>query len=217
VEGVYANSIVSSSLLGALADAHGQPHAETLTGFKWIARVPGLAFGYEEALGYCVAPKLVQDKDGVSALLRVVELAALLKSKGQTLADRLDEIAVEHGLYATEQLSVRVAEVRLIAEAMDRIRAHPPTTLGGLSVDLVEDLAEGTDDLPPTEGLRFRLAGGARVVVRPSGTEPKLKGYLEVIVPVDGSSDAGGVDAARIAAAGRLDAIRDDLSHALGL
>jgi phosphomannomutase len=100
---------------------------------------------------------------------------------------------------------------------MDRIRSHPPTTLGGLSVDRVEDLAEGTADLPPTEGLRFRLVGGARVVVRPSGTEPKLKGYLEVIVPVDGSSDAGGVDAARISAVGRLDAIRDDLSHALGL
>ena len=217
VEGVYANSIVSSSLLGALAAAHGQPHVETLTGFKWIARVPGLAFGYEEALGYCVAPGLVKDKDGVSALLRIVELAALLKSNGQTLTDRLDEIAVEHGLYATDQLSVRVADVRLIAEAMERIRSHPPTTLGGLSVDRVEDLADGTADLPPTEGLRFRLAGDARVVVRPSGTEPKLKGYLEVIVPVDGSDDAGGVDAARIAAAGRLDAIRDDLSHALGL
>jgi len=217
VEGVYANSIVSSSLLGALAAARGQPHVETLTGFKWIGRVPGLAFGYEEALGYCVAPRLVKDKDGISALLRVVELAALLKSNGQTLGDRLDEIAGEHGLYATDQLSVRVADVRLIADAMERIRSRPPTILGGLTVDSVEDLAEGTDDMPPTEGLRFRLAGGARVVVRPSGTEPKLKGYLEVIVPVDESGDAGGVDAARISAAGRLDAIRDDLSHALAL
>jgi len=217
VEGVYANSIVSSSLLGALAAAHGQEHAETLTGFKWIGRVPGLAFGYEEALGYCVAPGLVKDKDGISALLRVVELAALLKSSGQTLGDRLDDIAGEHGLYATDQLSVRVADVRRIADAMSRIRSRPPTILGGLTVDRVEDLAEGTDDLPPTEGLRFRLAGGARAVVRPSGTEPKVKGYLEVIVPVDGSGDAGGVDAARISAAGRLDAIRDDLSHALAL
>jgi phosphomannomutase len=146
-----------------------------------------------------------------------VELAALLKSNGQTLADRLDEIALGHGLYATDQLSVRVSDVRLIAEAMERIRSGPPRFLGGLAVDRVEDLAEGTDDLPPTEGLRFRLAGRARVVVRPSGTEPKLKGYLEVVVPVDGSDDAGGVDAARISAAGRLDAIRDDLSHALGL
>src|SRR4051794_25294983 len=189
VKGVYANSIVSSSLLGALAAAHGQPHAETLTGFKWIGRVPGLAFGYEEALGYCVAPGLVKDKDGISALLRVVELAALLKSNGQTLGDRLDDIAGEHGLYATDQLSVRVADVRLIADAMSRIRSEPPSTLGGLAVDQVDDLAAGTEDLPPTEGLRFRLADGARVVVRPSGTGPEIKCYLEVVVPGGGGTD----------------------------
>jgi phosphomannomutase len=216
VEGVYANSIVSSSLLGALAAAHGQPHVETLTGFKWIGRVPGLAFGYEEALGYCVAPRLVKDKDGVSALLRVVELAALLKSHGLTLIDRLDEIAREHGLYATDQLSVRVTDVALIAAAMERLRSRPPASLGGLAVVGVDDLAQGSPDLPPTDGLRFRLADHARVIVRPSGTEPKIKGYLEVVVPV-GAADDGGVDAARIAAAGRLDAIRDDLSAAAGI
>jgi phosphomannomutase len=216
VEGVYANSIVSSSLLGILAAAHGQPHVETLTGFKWIGRVPGLAFGYEEALGYCVAPRLVKDKDGVSALLRVVELAALLKSHGLTLIDRLDEIAREHGLYATDQLSVRVTDVALIAAAMERLRSRPPASLGGLAVVGVDDLAQGSPDLPPTDGLRFRLADHARVIVRPSGTEPKIKGYLEVVVPV-GAADDGGVDAARIAAAGRLDAIRDDLSAAAGI
>jgi phosphomannomutase len=218
-QGVYANSIVSSSLLGALAASYGQPHQETLTGFKWIGRVPGLAFGYEEALGYCVAPDLVRDKDGVSALLLVAELAAQLKAEGRTLVDRLDEIARAHGLYATDQLSVRVADLGLIADAMARLRTTPPATLGGLAVERVDDLAEGGAGLPPTDGLRFALAEGARVIVRPSGTEPKIKCYLEVVVPVEGGPDAGedAVAAARIAAAGRLDAIRADVAAAAGL
>ncbi|MGZ5417507.1 MAG: phospho-sugar mutase [Nocardioides sp.] len=216
VQGVYATSIVSSSLLGTLARAHGQEHQETLTGFKWIGRVPGLAFGYEEALGYCVAPALVKDKDGVSALLRVVELAAQLKAEGRTLTDRLDDIAREHGLYATDQLSVRVTDLAKIADAMARLRTSPPSELGGLHVERVDDLAAGTAELPPTEGLRYHLAEGARVIVRPSGTEPKIKCYLEVVVPVEQGED-GGVDAARISAAGRLDAIRTDLSKAAGL
>ena len=216
VEGVYANSIVSSSMLGALAAAHGQPHQETLTGFKWIGRVEGLAFGYEEALGYCVAPDLVKDKDGVSALLRVVELAAELKAEGRTLTDRLDDIARTHGLYATDQLSVRVSDLGMIGEAMTRLRTSAPEQLGGLHVERVDDLALGTSGLPPTEGLRYHLAERARVIVRPSGTEPKLKCYLEVVVPVEAGED-GGVDAARIAAAGRLDAIRRDLAAAAGL
>ena len=214
-QGVYANSIVSSTLLGKLAAAHGQPHEETLTGFKWIGRVEGLAFGYEEALGYCVAPGLVRDKDGVSALLLVVDLAARLKSEGRTLTDRLDDIAREHGLHATDQLSVRVTDLSLIADAMERLRSAPPATLGGLAVERVDDLAEGSADLPPTEGLRFRLAEDARVIVRPSGTEPKIKCYLEVVVPVD-AAEEDGVDAARISAAGRLDAIRGDLAAAAG-
>ena len=215
-DGVYASSIVSSSLLGVMAEAHGRPHRETLTGFKWIGRVEDLAFGYEEALGYCVAPALVRDKDGVSALLRVVELAALLRREGRTLVDRLDDIAREHGLYATDQLSVRVTDLALIADAMDRLRSGPPAALGGLAVEQVDDLAEGDGGLPPTEGLRYRLAERARVVVRPSGTEPKLKCYLEVVVPVD-VSEPDGVDAARIVAVQRLDAIRKDLAAAAGL
>jgi phosphomannomutase len=215
-QGVYANSIVSSTLLGKLAAAHGQPHEETLTGFKWIGRVEGLAFGYEEALGYCVAPGLVRDKDGVSALLLVVDLAARLKAEGRTLTDRLDDIAREHGLHATDQLSVRVTDLSLIADAMERLRSAPPATLGGLAVERVDDLAEGSADLPPTEGLRFRLAEDARVIVRPSGTEPKIKCYLEVVVPVD-AAEEDGVDAARISAVGRLDAIRGDLAAAAGL
>jgi phosphomannomutase len=216
VQGVYAASIVSSSLLGRLAAAYGQDHRETLTGFKWIARVEGLAFGYEEALGYCVAPHLVRDKDGVSALLRILELAALLRSEGRTLVDRLDEIARVHGLYATDQLAVRVNDLGRIAQTMARLRSRPPTSLGGLAVVTVDDLSLGSAGLPPTEGLRYRLAEQARVVVRPSGTEPKIKCYLEVVVPVEPDAD-GGVDAARVAAAGRLDAIRADLARAAGL
>ncbi|MFC7495086.1 MULTISPECIES: phospho-sugar mutase [unclassified Nocardioides] len=212
--GTYACSIVSSSLLGKLAAAAGRPYAETLTGFKWISRVEGLAFGYEEALGYCVDPEHVKDKDGVSALLLLCELAAGAKAAGRTLVDLLDDIALAHGLHATDQLSVRVTDLDEIAAAMSRLRKHPPTELGGLAVERIDDLIEGSADLPPTDGLRYRLADGARVIVRPSGTEPKLKCYLEVVVPVDPED---GVDAARIAAAGRLDALRAGIKAAAGI
>ncbi|MFB9312588.1 phospho-sugar mutase [Nocardioides plantarum] len=214
--GTYATSIVSSSLLAKLAAAAGQPHEETLTGFKWIGRLPGLAFGYEEALGYCVDPEHVSDKDGVSALLLLCELAARLKAEGRGLPDLLDDIAREHGLHATDQVSVRVADLDVIPAAMARLRAQPPTSLGGLDVLAVDDLSAGSGGLPPTEGLRYRLADGARVIVRPSGTEPKIKCYLEVVVPVeDGVED--GVQAARINAAGRLDALGTDIRAAAGL
>ncbi len=212
--GTWATSIVSSSLLGKMAADAGQPYVETLTGFKWIARVPGLVFGYEEALGYCCDPEHVKDKDGVSALLLLCELAAQTKAAGRTLVDVLDDLALQHGLHATDQVSVRVADLSLIAAAMERLRAAPPGGLGGLAVERVDDLALGSADLPPTDGLRFHLADGARVVVRPSGTEPKLKCYLEVVVPVDPEA---GVDAARISAAARLDALGRDIEAALGL
>jgi phosphomannomutase len=218
--GTYACSIVSSSLLGKMAAAAGRPYAETLTGFKWISKVDDLAYGYEEALGYCVDPEHVKDKDGVSALLLLCELAAAAKADGRTLTDVLDDLAREHGLHATDQLSVRVSDLGEIAAAMQRLRDAPPTELGGLAVVGVDDLAVGSADLPPTDGLRYRLEHDARVVVRPSGTEPKLKCYLEVVVPVDvggadGSVDA--VDAARIAAVGRLDALRDGIKRAAGI
>jgi phosphomannomutase len=209
--GTYACSIVSSSLLGKMAAAAGQPFAETLTGFKWISKVDGLAFGYEEALGYCVDPEHVKDKDGVSALLLLCELAAAEKAQGRSLVDVLDDLALVHGLHATDQLSVRVTDLTEIGVAMARLRATPPVRLGGLPVESVDDLAQGDGGLPPTDGLRYRLGSGARVIVRPSGTEPKLKCYLEVVIPVD--ADAG-VDAARISAAARLDALRDDIKTA---
>ena len=187
VQGVYATTIVSSSLLGTMAAAHGQEYRETLTGFKWLGRVDGLAFAYEEALGYCAAPELVRDKDGVSALLRLAELAATLKAEGRTLDDRLDDIARTYGLHATDQLSVRVTDLAQIDAAMSRLRAAPPVLLGGLAVERVDDLAEGSADLLPTEGLRYGLAEGARVVVRPSGTEPKAQ-----VLPRGGRPGRGG-------------------------
>ncbi|MFI6339661.1 phospho-sugar mutase [Streptomyces sp. NPDC050535] len=211
--GTFAESIVSSSLLGRIAGKAGLPYEETLTGFKWIARVDGLRYGYEEALGYCVDPDGVRDKDGITAALLITELASELKERGRTLLDLLDDMAVEYGLHATDQLSVRVEDLSLIANAMRRLREQPPTKLAGLTITNAEDLAKGTDRLPPTDGLRYTLEG-ARVIVRPSGTEPKLKCYLEVVVPVAGH---GELAAARTKAAGLLAAVKRDLSAAAGI
>ncbi|MEU8653292.1 phospho-sugar mutase [Streptomyces sp. NPDC048737] len=211
--GTFAESIVSSSLLGRIAEKAGLPYEETLTGFKWIARVEGLRYGYEEALGYCVDPDGVRDKDGITAALLVTELASELKERGRTLLDLLDDLAVEHGLHATDQLSVRVEDLTVIARAMERLREKPPTELAGLAITRAEDLTLGTDRLPPTDGLRYTL-DGARVIVRPSGTEPKLKCYLEVVVPV-GSPD--GLPAARARASELLAAVKRDLSAAAGI
>ncbi|MGY1772229.1 phospho-sugar mutase [Blastococcus sp. SYSU D00813] len=213
VRGTYAASLVSGSLLHALATAHGVPFAETPTGFKWIIRAgePGqpLVFGYEEALGYAVAPDVVRDKDGISAALAVALLAAELEGSGRTLLDRLDELAREHGLFATGQLSVRVEDLSVISGAMARLRAHPPATLLGRPVTAT-DLAH---EDPPVDAVRL-LGDGVRVVVRPSGTEPKLKAYLETVVPVH---DDAGVIAARGRGADELDALRAEMSAALGL
>ncbi len=211
--GVFATTIVSATLLGKIAARHGLDYVETLTGFKWLGRVPGLRYGYEEALGYCVDPETVRDKDGISAALLVCELAATLRARGHGLLDLLDELAVEYGLHATDQLSVRVDELAEIAGMMARLRDHPPATLGGRPVESAEDLSTGSESLPATDGLRYRLAGGARAVVRPSGTEPKLKCYLEVVQPVD----AGDVAAARHAADAELARLRADLAAALGV
>lgn len=212
--GTLACSIVSSQLLGRIAAAHGLEHAQTLTGFKWISRAPGLVYGYEEALGYCVAPGTVKDKDGVSAAVVVACLAAELKAQGRTLLDVLDDLARAHGVHATDQLSVRVDDLTLIVQAMLTLRRQAPTELAGSAVVQVDDLALGSDDLPPTDGLRYVTDGGDRVVVRPSGTEPKLKAYLESVVPVGADGD---VRAAREVAAQRLARLRADLSAALGL
>ncbi|MEU0204009.1 MULTISPECIES: phospho-sugar mutase [unclassified Streptomyces] len=211
--GTFAESIVSSSLLGRIAEKAGLRHVETLTGFKWIARAEGLRYGYEEALGYCVDPDGVRDKDGITAALLVTELASQLKEEGRTLLDLLDDLAVEHGLHATDQLSVRVQDLSLIAAAMTRLREQPPTELAGLPITRTDDLTQGTADLPPTDGLRYTL-DGARVIVRPSGTEPKLKCYLEVVIPVASHT---GLPEARAHATALLESIKRDLSTAAGI
>jgi phosphomannomutase len=216
---LVVTTIVSSSLLGRIAEAHGVRFAESLTGFKWIVKAGGpgdrFVFGYEEALGYCVGGDEgppVTDKDGIGAALAIAGLAAEAGRAGRTLLDLLDDQARRYGLHATGQLSVRVDDLSLIADALARLRATPPAALGGRTVTAVQDLATGVDGLPPTDGLRYRLGDAARVVVRPSGTEPKLKCYLEVVVPVEGD-----VGAARTQAAAELAALRTDLSAVLGL
>jgi phosphomannomutase len=213
VRGTYASSLVSGSLMHAIAAAFGQPSAETPTGFKWIIRAGSpdapLVYGYEEALGYAVTPSVARDKDGISAALAVSLLAAELKASGRTLLDRLDELAGEHGLFVTGQLSVRVEDLTLISDAMARLRAAPPSSLLGRPVTFADLALED----PPVDAVRL-LGDGVRVIVRPSGTEPKLKAYLETVVPVH-------EDAGLIAARGRgedeMDQLRAEMSAALGL
>ena len=216
-ERLVATTVVSSRLLSKMAAAHGVHFAETLTGFKWIVR-PALehpewrfVFGYEEALGYLVGDA-VHDKDGIGAALAFAGLVADLRTQGQTVHDRLDALAEEHGLHATRPLTLRFDEEDGLARIVTRmaaVRQEPPTTLGGRDVEALRDLLDDPD-LPETDALLFSLAGGARVVMRPSGTEPKLKCYLEVVEPV-----AGDLAAARHRADAALDALVTDLDHRL--
>jgi phosphomannomutase len=212
VRGTYACSIVSSSLLATIAAAYGQPFVYTLTGFKWIGRVPGLVYGYEEAIGYCVDPEAVPDKDGISALARLLTLAAGLKAEGRNLADRLDEIARRYGVYETDQMSVRVDDPKIIAAAMARLRASPPRILSGQRTSVV-DLEHGTEQLPPSDAVLI-TSEMIKVVVRPSGTEPKLKCYLEAHLDVPRSLDLA---ATRAEARSMLATTRSEMSVALGL
>jgi phosphomannomutase len=208
--GTFANSIVSSTLLGKIAAAAGVQHTETLTGFKWITKAAGLRFGYEEALGYCCDPEAVLDKDGVTAALLVAELAAAQRATGRTLQDILDDLARQHGVHLTSQVSVRVTDLSQLDQIMQSLRADPPAQLGGRVVTSVDDLRDAGGPLPPTDALRFALADGARVIVRPSGTEPKVKCYLEVVVGVQGElSDA------RSGAQAQMQALRTDVAALL--
>ncbi len=202
--GVMAQSIVSSTILKAIAEQAGFDYQQTLTGFKWIGPIPGLVFGYEEALGYCVDPGYVKDKDGLSAALKVMELAAHLKSQGQTLQNELDRIALQVGVYATDQVSVRVSDLSIIPEIMQRLRSTPPKEIAGARVTEFIDLAIGTEQLPPTDGLLFNLDDGGRVIVRPSGTEPKVKVYLQSMVEVAPSENGETLMKARTQAAVKL-------------
>ncbi len=208
-----ANSIVSSRQLAAIAERHGLAHAHTLTGFKWIAREPRLLFGYEEALGYCVAPDLVRDKDGMSAAVLIADFVAELKQGGRTLADAIDDLARSYGVYLTSQVSARYDDLDRIPETMARLLASPPATLAGSPVVATDDMSTGFLGLPRTTGLHLAAESGTRVIIRPSGTEPKVKAYLEVIVQ---RSD-GDVAAARSAAATTMESLRADVTAALGI
>jgi phosphomannomutase len=212
-----ASSVVSSRALGRIAAHAGVKHVTTLTGFKWIARTPELMFGYEEALGYCVDPASVRDKDGISAAVVVASLAARLKAAGRTLVDGLDDVARAHGLYVTDQLAARFDDLAQIPEVMARLRSAPPATLGGSPVVTVVDLSVGYDGLPATDGVLLLAEDHTRVIVRPSGTEPKVKCYLEVVTEVAADASALDVGTARVGARERLVALKRELSTALGL
>ena len=179
--GTFANSIVSSSILKKIAKHYNFEFKETLTGFKWLAKIKGLTFGYEEALGYAVDAKTVNDKDGISAAITLAQIATDLASDGKTILDLLDEIWERHGFHATEQISIRLSDLSKVDQILGGLRRNPPHNIAGRAVTSIDDLATPTDGLPPTDGLRIWLDGGVRIIIRPSGTEAKMKCYIEVI------------------------------------
>ncbi len=212
VRGSLANSIVSSRLLGRIARAHGLVHHTTLTGFKWIARAPQLAFGYEEAIGFCPNPSVARDKDGIASSVVAASLFASLKVQGRSAWDELDRLARLHGLHVTGPLTFRVEQIEQIAQGMARLRAQPPTELAGSPVVEVSDLSAGYQGLPPTDGVLVLTRDGDRVIARPSGTEPKLKCYLEVILPVPEGGPVPWEEARE-----RLERIKREFGQIIGL
>ena len=180
-QGAFGNSIVSSSALRKIAAHYKIDFQEVLTGFKWLAKIDNLAYGYEEAIGYAVDPKTVNDKDGISAAIYLAQIASDLKAQGQTLLDLLDEVWARHGFHGTEQISIRVTDMAKISQLLTRLRQNPPSEIAGYKVHAIDDLAAPKDGLPPTDGLRIWLNGDIRSIIRPSGTEAKLKCYIEVI------------------------------------
>lgn len=179
--GTLANSIVSSSVLSKIAARHNLNFEETLTGFKYIAKIPNLIFGYEEAIGFCVDSQTVNDKDGISAALLMAQIATDLSTEGKTLLDLLDEIWKTYGFHATEQISIRVNDLSTISNLMKKLRNNPLSDIAGFKLLAMDDLAIPTNSLPPTDGIRFTLEQNIRIIIRPSGTEPKIKCYMEVV------------------------------------
>jgi len=175
-----ACSLVSSPGLAAVAEHHGLGFHATLTGFKWISRAPGIVYGFEEALGYLVNPETVRDKDGISAAVAMLGMVAEARGRGATLTDLWNEFSETFGHFASDQISVRVDDISVIGRIMTALRAQHPTRIGDVEVTSVDDLLTSIDGLPPGDVLRLWLADGSRVIVRPSGTEPKLKLYLDV-------------------------------------
>ena len=187
--GTFGNSIVSSSILRKISAHYGIDFKEVLTGFKWLAKIEDLAFGYEEAIGYAVDSETVNDKDGISAAIFLAQIATDLAAVGKDLNDLLDEVWLRHGFHATEQISIRVADMSAITKLLAGLRSNPPQEIAGRSVESIDDLVAPTDGLPPTDGLRLWLSGGVRIIIRPSGTEAKLKCYIEVITPDQQSAE----------------------------
>ena len=179
--GIFANSIVSSSILRKIAKHYNFEFEETLTGFKWLAKIKGLTFGYEEALGYAVDAETVNDKDGISAAITLAQIATDLAADGKTILDLLNEIWARHGFHATEQISIRLTDLSKVGIILGGLRTNPPQEIAGRLVTSIDDLSAPTDGLPPTDGLRIWLDGGIRIIIRPSGTEAKMKCYIEVI------------------------------------
>jgi phosphomannomutase len=179
--GTFGNSIVSSSILRKISAHYGINFEEVLTGFKWLAKIEDLAFGYEEAIGYAVDSETVNDKDGISAAILLAQIATTLAKQGKDLNDLLDEVWARHGFHGTEQISIRVVDMGVITSLLAQLRSNPPREIAGRQVEGIDDLAAPVDGLPPTDGLRIWLSGGIRIIIRPSGTEAKLKCYVEVI------------------------------------
>jgi phosphomannomutase len=190
----FANSIVSSSVLGKIAKTHGIEFHETLTGFKWLAKIPNLRFGYEEALGYAVDAISVNDKDGISAALLLAQCAAELKRDGHTMAGYLKNIWETYGYHGTEQISIRVSNIAQVDKVLERIRNHHPESLSGIELTRFIDLSQPEDDLPSTNGVTMWFGENIRVIVRPSGTEAKLKCYIEVCAASASSKDISEVN-----------------------
>lgn len=188
--GVLACSIASSPALAAVAREYDLDFVETLTGFKWVSRVPNLIFGYEEALGYLVNPGTVRDKDGISAAIDFLAMTCFFKAQNITIERVLEAFAEKFGYFASDQLSLRVTDLSDIAAIMAHLRAEPLESLGGIAVTGIDDLRDGSGNLPPTDALRFRLEDGSRVMARPSGTEPKIKFYLDVHRPIEQRGEA---------------------------
>ena len=178
--GSLACSLVSSPGLQVVAEHYGLDFRATLTGFKWISRAPGLVYGFEEALGYLVNPETVRDKDGISAAVAFLGLVTAARAEGRTVSDLLQEFRDTFGAFASDQISVRVTDLSEIGAIMASLRAQPPSAVGEVAVERIDDLLQGVDGLPPGDVLRIWLADGSRLIVRPSGTEPKLKLYLDV-------------------------------------
>jgi phosphomannomutase len=186
--GSFANSIVSSSALRKISGHYGVDFQEVLTGFKWIAKIENLAFGYEEAIGYAVDSDNVNDKDGISAAIFLAQIAMDLKRDGLTISDLLNQVWERHGFHGTEQISIRVTDMSAITRLLAGLRSNPPREIAGRAVESIDDLAAPKDGLPPTDGLRIWLAGGIRIIVRPSGTEAKMKCYIEVVTATSDES-----------------------------